>query len=207
MIMCTSDILCITNRKLCREDFLIQIEKIAAAHPAGIVLREKDLPEQEYRVLAEKVLAVCEKYGTLCILHTYWKAAAGLGCDRLHLPLFHLQNMSDEERRRFSVLGASCHSVEDAMLAEKLGCTYITAGHVYDTDCKKGLPGRGLGFLKEVCRSVSIPVYGIGGITSYNIKEVRKAGAKGACIMSGLMTCKGPEVYLRELKEIKNEIQ
>lgn len=28
----------------------------------------------------------------------------------------------------------------------------------------RGLPPRGLGFLKEVCREVSIPVYGIGGI-------------------------------------------
>ena len=42
-----SDILCITNRLLCKEDFLTRIEKIAGAHPAGIVLREKDLKEDE----------------------------------------------------------------------------------------------------------------------------------------------------------------
>lgn len=48
--------------------------------------------------------------------------------------------------------------------AEQLGASYLTAGHIYATDCKRGLPPRGLGFLKEVCREVSIPVYGIGGI-------------------------------------------
>ncbi len=45
-----------------------------------------------------------------------------------------------------------------------MGASYLTAGHIYATDCKRGLPPRGLGFLKEVCREVSIPVYGIGGI-------------------------------------------
>ena len=41
-----SDILCVTNRSLCREDFSCRIEALAAAHPAGIILREKDLSEQ-----------------------------------------------------------------------------------------------------------------------------------------------------------------
>ena len=50
------------------------------------------------------------------------------------------------------------------MEAERLGATYVTAGHIFTTDCKKGLPPRGLDFLKNVCDAVTIPVYGIGGI-------------------------------------------
>ena len=49
-----SDILCITNRKLCREDFITRMRKIAAAHPAAVVVREKELLEKEYMELAEK---------------------------------------------------------------------------------------------------------------------------------------------------------
>ena len=75
----------------------------------------------------------------------------------------------------------------DALEAQALGCTYITAGHVFETDCKKGLPGRGLEFLRNVCAVVEIPVYGIGGIDSDNIALVRNAGASGACLMSSLM--------------------
>ena len=41
-----SDIIVITNRSLCREDFLTRIEKIALARPAAIVLREKDMNEK-----------------------------------------------------------------------------------------------------------------------------------------------------------------
>ena len=47
-----SDILCVTSRSLCREDFLTRLERIAAAGPAGVILREKDLPPEDYRALA-----------------------------------------------------------------------------------------------------------------------------------------------------------
>ncbi|MBP3704189.1 MAG: thiamine phosphate synthase [Clostridia bacterium] len=182
-----SDILCVTNRKLCGEDFLTRIEKIAACRPAGIILREKDMDEDAYKALAEQVMKICAQHGVQCILHSFWDAAQALGAEAFHAPLHVLREMSPAQREKFRVLGASCHSAEDALEAEKLGCTYITAGHVFETDCKKGLPGRGLTFLREVCAAVNIPVYGIGGIGAENIAQVRKAGAAGACLMSSLM--------------------
>ena len=94
------------------------------------------------------------------------------------------------------MLGASCHSVAEAVEAERLGCTYITAGHIFDTDCKKGVPGRGLSFLQEVCETVRIPVYAIGGVTHENFPEVKRVGAAGVCVMSGLMTCGNVEDYI-----------
>ena len=82
-----------------------------------------------------------------------------------------------------------------------MGCTYITAGHVFDTDCKEGLPGRGLAFLKQVCESVKTPVYAIGGIDPENYKEVMAAGAAGVCVMSGAMVCEAPGRYLSAFSE------
>ena len=80
-------------------------------------------------------------------------------------------------------------TVEEAKEAEQLGASYLTAGHIYATDCKRGLPPRGLGFLKEVCREVSIPVYGIGGIKfdEEQWNDMKKCGAVGGCVMSGMM--------------------
>lgn len=195
-----SDIIVITNRSLCREDFPARIEKIALAHPTAIILREKDLSEKEYKSLAAQVLEICNKHGVRCIFHSFPEAAAELNCSALHMPLHRLSLLSAEERTSFKVLGASCHSVEDAKEAEKLGCTYITAGHIFDTDCKKGLPGRGLAFLKEVCESVSVPVYAIGGISADKVALIRESGAKGACVMSGAMTCEDVQKYLGEFR-------
>ena len=69
---------------------------------------------------------------------------------------------------------------------------------VPDTDCKKGTPGRGLEFLRKICSSVSIPVYAIGGIHAGNIQNIRQCGAAGACVMSGIMTCKDVQKYMGE---------
>ncbi len=194
-----SDILCITNRKLCRDDFFERIRDIAANHPCGIVLREKDLTETAYKELASRVLSICDEYGTPGILHSYYEAAAELGARAIHLPLKILRNMDDRQKRFFTVIGASCHSAADALEAERLGCTYITAGHIFDTGCKKGLPGRGLDFLQRICASVSVPVYGIGGIDANNVDLVRDGGASGVCVMSGIMQCEDVNSYLWKL--------
>lgn len=199
--MCMSDILCVTNRKLCREDFLTRLGRIARCRPAGIILREKDMSPEEYSELAARVMELCARHNVRCILHSFVNAAFQLHADAIHLPLNILRGMTKTERARFPVLGASCHSAGDAREAQSLGCTYVTAGHVFDTDCKKGLPGRGTAFLREVCDAVSIPVYGIGGIDPSNISRVRGAGASGACLMSSLMVCEDVEEYLRSMEK------
>ncbi len=208
--MATSDIICVTNKSICEKNgvlFLEQIKKVAEARPLAIVLREKDLSLEEYRELAGKVSKMCrEVEGSRLIIHNFYELILEDETDLanvlsyLHMPLWKLEelynNQPDEYarlREKLVGLGASCHSVEDAKLAEKLGCTYIIAGHIYNTDCKKGLEGRGLGFLRDVVEAVSIPVYAIGGITPENINDVRNNGASGACIMSSSMTCKSPK--------------
>ncbi len=184
----------------------MRIQTIAAAHPAGIILREKDLPEEAYRELAQRVLSICKQHGVTCILHTFYHTAMELGAEGVHLPLPVLRQMSKAEKEKFVYLGASCHSAQEAMEAEKLGCTYITAGHIFDTDCKKGLPGRGLEFLRGVCAESSLPVYAIGGISPETIGKVRQAGAAGGCVMSGLMQCRDAAAYLKSFKKEENHV-
>lgn len=193
-----SDIICVTNRSLCREDFLLRIEKIAAAGPAAVILREKDLSPDEYGRLAEKVMNICGRYDVRCILHSFAETAASLGAEAIHLPLHRLTELPDTLKGKFSVIGASCHSVSDALAAEQLGASYITAGHVFATDCKKGLAPRGLEFLRDVCESADMPVYAIGGMSPENAASVREAGAAGICVMSGLMVCDDPALYIKQ---------
>ena len=194
-----SDIICVTDRKNCRGDFIKRVEEIAEAGPAAIILREKDLSETEYGRLAETVMEICEESGVTCVLHSFTDVALRLSAKGLHMPMEGLRMMSAEERAAFDILGASCHSVEEAVEAQNLGCGYVTAGHVFATDCKKGLEPRGTGFLEEVCDAVDIPVYAIGGINAGNIADVIGAGAAGACVMSGLMTCDDPREHMKAM--------
>ena len=205
--MCTCsnpEILVITSRKRFgrEEDFLKQIERIAEAKPFGIVLREKDLPVKKYSELARKVRDICRSAGASLIVHGHPEVARELGIPALHMPLDALEEMSSDERKEFEVLGASCHSVEDVLLAKALGCDYVTAGHVYATDCKPGLPPRGADFLTEVCGPAApMPVFALGGLTPARAPEVRRAGVAGFAMMSSAMDAENPSELFREYLE------
>ena len=177
----------ITNRHLCQGDFLKTLDRLAELRPRGIILREKDLTEGEYLDLAKQALTICARHGTPCILHTFAQAALALGHPFIHLPMPELRNMLERHRRWFRVLGASCHSVEEALEAVALGCTYLTAGHIFPTACKPNVPARGVGFLKAVCQAVRVPVYALGGITPENRPLVMAVGAAGVAVMSGAL--------------------
>ncbi|MGN1409827.1 MAG: thiamine phosphate synthase [Eubacteriales bacterium] len=194
-----SDIICVTNKNLCADDFLNRIDGIAQAGVKAVILREKELCEEEYFSLAREVKRICDQRGVTFIPHSFTTTAKNLGCNALHIPLGALKELDEIEKTHFDILGTSVHSVDDALKAQSLGCTYLVAGHIFETDCKKGLVGRGLNFLGEVCRAVDIPVYAIGGINEKNIGSVRNAGACGVCVMSSLMCAEDVRGYLREL--------
>ena len=198
-------LICITNRRLCGDGFLLQIEKIAAAKPDCIILREKDLDEKAYSELALRVSEICGRYDVPFSAHYFYKAAIRPGIRRIHLPLYVLRQMSDEEKNSFSVIGVSCHSADEAREAQRIGASYITAGHIYRTDCKSGLEGRGLDFLREVKNSVDIPVFAIGGISAENAAQTLSAGADGLCIMSGFMNSSDPGKLTAKLREVTGQ--
>lgn len=190
-IMINNQMIAVTSRKLCTRPFLEQTERAAKRHPKAIMLREKDLPEETYEGLAEEVFTLCRKYGIELIIHNFPAVAERLGVKTLHLPLAELRKFQERKRvgEQGMKLGCSVHSPSEAREAQQLGAAYLTAGHIYATSCKPGIPPRGLDFLREVCQSVIIPVYAIGGIglEDGRLEEVMAAGAKGACIMSDFM--------------------
>ena len=119
----------------------------------------------------------------------------------IHMTMPLLEHIRLEDMNFIKLVGTSVHSVEEAVEAENKGVDYIIAGHIFETDCKKGLAPRGTDFLHEVCKNVKIPVYAIGGINPENIGQVVRTGADGACIMSGFMTCENPSEYINNLRK------
>ena len=175
-------VICVTHRLLCPDDFLERLDRIAAQHPYAIVLREKDLSESEYEALARDCLRICQKHAVPLNLNSQIAVAQRIGCDGIHLP-FHLLLQHKNELEDFSRVGVSLHSPEEAAQLTDTPATYVQAGHVFPTDCKAGVPPRGLSFLRAVCQATDLPVFGIGGITAERYPAVVQTGA------SGLMTC------------------
>lgn len=171
----------ITNRKLC-PDILKQIKKLDTFDYDYIILREKDLYLEEYISLAQKAVNISSKI----ILHNYVTACENLKYNKIHLP-YDIFKREIKRINKFEIVGVSIHSLDEAVEAEKLGTTYITASHIFETQCKEGLAPRGLGWLREICANVNIPVYALGGINKENAQSCIDAGASGICMMSAAM--------------------
>ncbi len=198
-----ASMIAVSNRHLCNasnaptdksdtEKYIEQLKKIATHSPKAILLREKDLTEGDYEILVKEVLEELGTSSVPMILHTYIDVALLLKQTKIHLPLPLLKELSQSLEGQmklscFTEIGTSIHSLEDMLLAKELGATYVLAGNVYETDCKKGLPGRGLEFIKAVSSANELPVYALGGINETNASECMSLGAAGFAMMSGAM--------------------
>ena len=190
-------IFCVTNRSLCKADFLQQLRRIAGAKPDAIVLREKMLSEDAYMQMAEQVFSICQENQVQLICNTFIRVA-----ERLAVPVqlpFSALSQTDSLSVPF---GVSVHSVEEAIRAEQAGAAFLIAGHMFATACKPDLPPRGLLFLQEICQAVSIPVLGIGGIHVQNAASILQTGAAGFWIMSDFMQTDAPEWMMQQLRKL-----
>lgn len=194
-------VICVTALSLAPDSPEERLGKICGGGIDVLILREKMLSENEYTELARKAAAVCERKNVHFSPHGFIGAARAIGSKCIHLSYGAFVN---GDGKGFETVGVSVHSVEEAVICERMGASYITAGHIFATDCKKGLAPRGTAFLRSICESVHIPVYAIGGITPDNAIDCVCAGASGVCIMSALMRLECPEEYIYRLKKSMN---
>ncbi|WP_314012417.1 thiamine phosphate synthase [Mogibacterium diversum] len=183
--MCTFKKVCVTNRHLTDRPLYEQLKVVfAISKPDVVILREKDLSEDDYRSLAYRVKALCDMHDVKLIINKHYNVAR-----ELHTPV----QLSVDDYKLYGVdcadlsVGASIHSLQEAIVVGNEGADFIVAGHIFETDCKRGLPGRGIEFLTSIVEQVDVPVYAIGGIDEFNIEEVASTGASGACQMSFYM--------------------
>lgn len=190
-------VIAVTNRKLCTDNFVLRVREILSAEPFEVILREKDLSDDKYCQLAKEIVADNNGYKKVLALNRP-EIALELGIENVHLTM---QQLMEHGRPSFiKRVGVSVHSAEEAETAQKLGADYLIAGHIYATDCKKGVPPRGIEFFRGVCESVDIPVFAIGGISENNFNEPLENGGTGVCLMSEFMKCENPYERVRIYK-------
>ena len=178
------DIIGVTNRKLCN-DFYKRIKEISKSNLKYLILREKDLEYKELLIMAKNVQSILKDSNIKLIINSNVEVAEEVNAYGIQLSF---KDFCENKGKNFNgIKGVSVHSLSEAIEAEKRGANYIIYGHVFNTDCKKGLKPRGLIEFKEICNKVNIPVYAIGGINKENYKSVLEIGADGVAVKSSLM--------------------
>ena len=181
----------VTNRLLCRNDFFEQIEYICKQNLYALILREKDLDDKTYEEFAVKCNDICTKNNVLFFINTKINIAQKLKIKNVQVS-FEDFITNKETLNSFDTVAVSVHSLSEALTVQKFveetsQNIFLIAGHIFETDCKKGLQPRGIEFLKEICANVEIPVFAIGGIKQNTIKQLKGINIEGVCLMSELM--------------------
>jgi thiamine-phosphate pyrophosphorylase len=175
-----------------REILLRKIEAAIHASVDWIQIREKDLSGKECASLAREALQraakspVSKARPTRIFINDRLDVALAENAGGVHLgenslPLAETKRLvTAQAGTRDFLIGVSCHSLEAAQSAASGGADYLFFGPVFATPSKAalGVP-QGLERLAEVCRTVSIPVLAIGGITLANAAYCLSAGASG----------------------------
>jgi thiamine-phosphate pyrophosphorylase len=182
----------VTDRKAlagsAAEQIRLLLEKMESAARAGvdwIQIREKHLSGRELAALVQEAMRRLPASCRILLnerLDVAWAVGAGgVHLGEQSLPVKEAKRfLADKTRNKSFLIGASTHSLATARTAETAGADYVMFGPVFATPSKAEFgPPQGTGRLADVCRSVSIPVLAIGGVTVENVRDCVAAGAAG----------------------------
>lgn len=177
----------VTDRRLMNPRFSDALEKALQNGVRLIQLREKNLEKETLQGLATEAAQLCTLYGAQLQINGNTQLAEELSCG-LHLPEAAIGELTTARPRlgAQALIGASCHTLENALRAQGNGVDYIVFGSIFPTASHTDTIPAGLEALKEVASRMTIPVYAIGGITAANCMSCLQAGAHGVAAISAV---------------------
>ena len=192
----------ISDDNLCRgRDLLEVLSEAICGGATCIQLRGKNLSARELYTLAVKVRALTASKGVTFIVNDRLDVALAVQADGVHLgqsdlPAVAARLIMPPEM----LLGVTVRNVQQAVQAQVDGASYLGAGSVFATNTKLDTgKSMGLANLVKICRSVRVPVVGIGGINAVNAGSVIAAGADGVAVVSSVISAADVAGAAREI--------
>jgi thiamine-phosphate pyrophosphorylase len=150
----------------------------------------------ERKQLARQLQVICKQHGVPFIVNDDVELAIELDADGVHIG--QDDGNPEEVRKKIGdkILGISTHSVEEAKAAVAQGADYIGVGPMYHTVTKADIEEvRGPIVIQEIrAAGISLPLVGIGGITSERITAIIEAGADGVALISAISKSENPKL-------------
>jgi thiamine-phosphate pyrophosphorylase len=204
------DLYVITDPALSRGRSHLEVARAALEGGAdAIQIRDKSSTAYNLSCVAAEIQPIARKFGAALLVNDRVDVALISGADGAHVGQDDLP--AREARRllpRPRLIGVSASTREEAKRAQKDGADYIGAGPVFATSTKPDV-GEPLGLerLAEIAASVTIPVVAIGGITVANVARVFEAGARGAAVVSAVVSAEDVTAAARALKRVIAQVR
>jgi thiamine-phosphate pyrophosphorylase len=168
-----------------------------------IQLRDKESKTKEFLNTAMELRDICADGGAIFIVNDSFEVALASQADGLHvgqddLPVDIARRMLPVDK----ILGCSVSTLAEAKKARDEGADYLGIGAIFPTKSKESAGVVGTDILKDIRRAMDLPLVAVGGINQTNLKQVMKAGADAAAVISAIMNAEDTEKATRELVQI-----
>lgn len=169
-----------------------------------IQLRDKGRSCTELTALGREIAAITQTAGAVFIVNDRLDVAIACGADGVHLGQDDLPVSTARQLAPPGfIIGVSVGTIEEAVEAERGGADYLALSPTFSTGSKDDAgPGHGLDRLRQVCRTVRIPVIAIGGINRTNVRDVIAAGAEGVAVISAVVASPKIAAASREIADL-----
>ena len=125
---------------------------------------------------------------TLFIINDYMDIAKIVNSDGIHLGQKDISvGVARRILGRKKIIGVSCHSLRQAIAAEKSGADYIGIGPIFLTPTKPEYRAVGLKLLRQIKDKIKIPYFAIGDINKRNLEKVLSFGAKRVALCRAIL--------------------
>lgn len=197
-------ILVITDRRMAKRPLT---DVVAAALDGGcrwVLLREPDLDRDALIALGRSIAPLCRRHRATLSVSADIAAASAIGAAGVHLPQRLANETAMAEARaalgETALVGVSCHSLDEAEAARRIGADYVTLSPVFLTESKPGYgPALGVETLASMTAALGLPALGLGGIDAANAAAVRSSGAASIAIMGLIMRADDAATTFRRL--------
>ncbi|AFO55552.1 MULTISPECIES: thiamine phosphate synthase [unclassified Natrinema] len=169
----------------------------------AVQLREKDVSARsryEFGLEARELTAAA---GVDLIVNDRVDIARAIDADGVHVGQSDLSvAVARDLLGPDAIVGCSTSTVAEAREAEAAGADYLGVGAVYGTSSKdvdERKDGIGPERIAAIADAVSIPLVGIGGITTDNAGPVVEAGAAGVAVISEITAAPDPQAATETL--------
>ena len=141
-------------------------------------LRDREISDRAFESFLAALGAAAPEVLARTFVNDRLALAAVFPVAGVHLPEAGLPVAAVRSRfpRRRLLIGRSVHGMDAALAAERDGADYVILGPVAPTGGKRPLPPD---TFPEVCRTLRIPVWAVGGLTSANLDCLLGTGVSG----------------------------
>ena len=178
-----------------KRDPVEQARAACAGGAAVVQLRAKGAIDREALAWCRAIRPITREAGALFIVTDRFDLALAAGADGVHLGQADLPpGRIPAEARELLLIGYSTHDAEQARRACQEPIDYLAFGPVFGTTSKQSEhDARGLAALGEIAALAgSLPLVAIGGIDLDRVREVVRAGAAGAAVISAVAAAEDP---------------